>query len=172
LRPLRSSSVTANCAPSRRICWHRAQLRGGAALAAGKPTLPGAIGERVRFVASAAVWLRLPLIDRRGHEGAVAAIGVIQQRPLESRRGPLRALTVVRAGLSDERWIWLGGLVDSSFESYGERVQRGLPSHCPASSASSCRVEGSGDKVEALQSGSLVCATNATRRIDVEDRTD
>jgi hypothetical protein len=50
------------------------------------------------IIASAAVWLRLPLIDRRGHEGAVAAIGVIQQRPLESRRGPLRALTVVRAG--------------------------------------------------------------------------
>jgi hypothetical protein len=33
---------------------------------------------RVGFciVASAAVWLRLPLVDRRGHEGAVAAIGV------------------------------------------------------------------------------------------------
>jgi site-specific recombinase XerD len=34
LRLLRSSSVTPNCAPSRRICWHRAQLRGGAVLAA------------------------------------------------------------------------------------------------------------------------------------------
>jgi hypothetical protein len=29
---------------------------------------------------NAAVGLRLPLIDRRGHDGAVAAIGVIQQR--------------------------------------------------------------------------------------------
>jgi hypothetical protein len=28
------------------------------------------------LVASAAVWLRLLLIDRRGHDGAVAAIGV------------------------------------------------------------------------------------------------
>jgi hypothetical protein len=32
----------------------------------------------VRFVASAAVGLRLPLVDRRGHDGAMAAIGVNQ----------------------------------------------------------------------------------------------
>jgi hypothetical protein len=42
LRLLRSSSVTPNCAPSRRICWHRAQLRGGAVLAAaGQADAPG-----------------------------------------------------------------------------------------------------------------------------------
>ena len=42
MRLLRSSSVTPNCAPSRRICWHRAQLRGGAVLAAaGQADAPG-----------------------------------------------------------------------------------------------------------------------------------
>jgi hypothetical protein len=35
----------------------------------------------------------------------------------------------------------LVGLVDSSFERYRERVEGGLPSHCPACSASSCGVE-------------------------------
>ena len=42
MRLLRSSSVTPNCAPSRRICWHRAQLRGAAVLAAaGQADAPG-----------------------------------------------------------------------------------------------------------------------------------
>jgi hypothetical protein len=35
----------------------------------------------------------------------------------------------------------LVGLVDSSFERYRERVESGLPSHCPACPASLCGVE-------------------------------
>lgn len=80
MRLLRSSSVTPNCA---RVGGSAGTERNSAAarcqLPRGKRTLRGAIGDRVRFVASAAVWLRLPLIDRRGHDGAVAAIGVKQK---------------------------------------------------------------------------------------------
>jgi hypothetical protein len=50
----------------------------------------------------------------------------------------------------------LAVLFDSSFERYRECVEGGLPSHCPACSASSCGVEGSGDEVEAFQGGRVV----------------
>ena len=77
MRLLRFRSVTPNCARIGGSAGTERNSGGGAVLAAaGQPDAPGAIGERVRFVASAAVWLRLPLIDRRGHDGAVAAIGV------------------------------------------------------------------------------------------------
>jgi hypothetical protein len=71
----------------------------------GKRTLPGAIGERVRFVASAAVWLRLPLIDRRGHDGAVAAIGVNHAPAVDAARDCFCHLEVAGADkrLGDER---------------------------------------------------------------------
>ena len=48
------------------------------------------------------------------------------------------------------------GLVDSSFESYRECVECGLPSHRPACSAAACGVECSGGEVEALQRGRVV----------------
>ena len=92
MRLLRSSSVTPNCARVGGSAGTERNSAGGAVLASRRASgrLPGAIGERVRCVASAAVGLRLSLIDRRGHDGAVDAIG-LYVRSLSGRNRRPRA---------------------------------------------------------------------------------